>query len=207
MIEKEGLEETREPEVPRSSTAVASQGLRIAIHVGFAWVPLLYLATDWSRWTMLAVSLPALAGIGFDLWRINSPGLNEFVLSLWGRLLKASEHTRLAGASHYFIGILAAVLLYPKPVAVCASLYMTWADPAAVAVGRRFGRHSMGDKSWEGFGAFVVAAFLIGLYFFRWPAALVGAVVAALVELYSPGWANDNSLIPIVSGFALAVLT
>lgn len=207
MSEKEGSEEARAPEAPKPSTAVASQGLRVAIHVAFAWVPLIYLATGWSRWTMLAVGLPALAGIGFDLWRINSPGLNEFVLSLWGRLLKAQESSKLTGASHYFIGILGAVLLYPKPVAVCASLYMTWADPAAVVVGRRFGRHSLGDKSWEGFGAFVAAAFLIGLYFFRWPAALVGATVAALVELYSPGWANDNSLIPIVSGLALAILT
>lgn len=179
----------------------------MAIHAGFAWVPLLYWATGISRWTMLLACLPAVAGIGFDLWRISSPGMNEFVLSLWGRLLKSSERQRLTGSSHYFIGILGAVLLYPRPVAVCASLYMAWADPAAILVGRRLGRRPLGQKTWEGFGAFVTVGFLVGLLFFPWPVALVGATVGGLVELYTPDWANDNSLVPIAAGLALALLS
>jgi dolichol kinase len=156
---------------------------------------------------MLLACLPAVAGIGFDLWRIRSPGVNEFVHSLWGRLLKASERNRLTGSSHYFIGIIGAVLLYSMPVAVCASLYMAWADPAALLVGRKLGRRPLGKKTWEGFGAFVAVGFAIGLLFFSWPIALAGAAVAGLVELYTPAWANDNSLVPLAAGLALALLT
>lgn len=174
--------------------------------MAFAWVPLLYWATGLSRGQMLLACLPAVAGIAFDAWRIISPGVNEFVHSLWGRLLKQSERSRLTGSSHYFLGILGAVALYPRPVAVCASLYMTWADPAALVVGRRWGRRPIGGKSWEGFLAFSAVAFAVGLAFFPWPVALVGAAAGGLVELFSPEWANDNSLVPIASGLVLALL-
>jgi dolichol kinase len=181
--------------------------MRVGLHLVFAFVPLIYWSVDISRWAMLAACLPILVGIAFDLWRIRSPIINEFVHDLWGGLLKESESQRLTGSSHYFIGILTAILLFPKSVAVCASLYMTWADPAALLVGQRSGRKAVGEKTWEGFGAFTAVAFLIGLYFFSWPVALTGAVVAGLVELFTPGWANDNSLLPVASGLVLTFLT
>jgi dolichol kinase len=190
----------------KDPSAVALQRLRVAIHVAFAWVPLLYWATPLSRGLMLLVCLPFVAGIAFDAWRIRSPGMNEFVHSLWSRLLKQSEGKRLTGSSHYFLGILGAVALYPKPVAVCASLYMTWADPAALLAGRRWGRRPVGRKTWEGFLAFVAVAFAVGLLFFPWPVALVGAAAAGLIELFAPEWANDNSLLPIASGLVLVFL-
>lgn len=190
----------------RPAPAVASQGSRIALHVLFAFVPLFYLWSGLSRWWMLLVCLPAVAGIGLDLWRISSPRMNESVLKYWGHLFKEGERVRLTGSSHYFMGMMGAVLLYPKPVAVCASLYMAWADPAAVVVGRRFGRRPLGDKTWEGCAAFVATAFAVGLFFFSWPVALAGAVAAGLVELFTPRWANDNSLIPVAAGLLLALL-
>lgn len=177
------------------------------MHIGLGGVPLLYWGTNLSRSALLVVCLPALMGIGLDIYRIWSPGVNEFVLGLWGGLFKESEHERLTGSSHYFLGILGAVLLYSKPVAVCACLYMTWADPAAFLVGRRVGRRKVGRKTWEGFGAFAVVAFAIGLAFFSWIVALVGAVAVGLIELFAPRWANDNSLIPIGGGLILSLVT
>ncbi|MFQ5893669.1 MAG: diacylglycerol/polyprenol kinase family protein [Nitrospinota bacterium] len=192
--------------VSPSATAFP-QGTRIAIHLGFAFVPLYYWGADLSRWALLALCLPAVVGIAFDLYRISAPEVNEFVFSQWGHLLKATERERLTGSSHYFLGILGAVLLYAKPVAVCSSLYMTWADPAALLVGRRVGRRPAGRKTWEGFGAFVAVAFVIGLAFFSWSVALGGAVAAGLIERFTPPWANDNSLIPIGAGFILSLVT
>ena len=114
-----------------SETITHHQRLRLAIHIGLGCVPLLYWGANLSRWALLALCLPGLVGIAFDLYRIRSPEMNEFAFSMWGGLLRESEHGRLTGASHYFLGILGAALLYSKSVAVCASLYMTWADPAA----------------------------------------------------------------------------
>ncbi len=76
-----------------------------------------------------------------------------------------------------------------------------------MVVGRRLGRRPLGQKTWEGFGAFVAVGFVIGMLFFPWPVALVGAVVGGIVELYTPEWANDNSVVPIVSGLALSLLS
>ncbi len=193
---------------PSPSAAITHhQRLRLAIHIGLGCVPLLYWGADLSRWALLALCLPGLVGIAFDLYRIRSPEMNEFAFSMWGGLLKESEHVRLTGASHYFMGILGAALLYSKPVAVCASLYMTWADPAAHLVGRSGGRRAVGRKTWVGFSAFVAVAFAVGLVFFSWPVALVGAVAAGALELFAPRWANDNSLIPLGAGFILSLVT
>jgi dolichol kinase len=178
----------------------------VAIHVGLAAIPLIWWGSALSRWAILALCLPGLAGVAFDIYRLWSPGANEFAHSLWGGLLKASEANRLTGASHYVLGMLGAVALYPKPAAVCASLYMAWADPAASFVGRHVGRRRVGTKTWEGFYAFAAVAFATGLVFFSWPVALVGAGAAGLMELFTPRWANDNSLIPIGAGFILALL-
>ncbi len=191
--------------VARSATTT-HRGVRAAIHMGLAAIPLLYWGGALSRWAVLVVCLPGLAGVAFDIYRLWSPAANTFAFSLWGGLLKASEADRLTGSTHYVLGMLGAVALYPKPAAVCASLYMAWADPAASFVGRRVGRRPVGHKTREGFCAFVAVAFATGLVFFSWPVALAGAAAAGLLELFTPRWANDNSLIPIGAGLLLALL-
>lgn len=191
--------------VARSATTT-HQGVRAVIHVGLAAIPLLWWGGALSRWAVLVVCLPGLAGVAFDIYRLWSPAANTFAFSLWGGLLKASEADRLTGSTHYVLGMLGAVALYPTPAAVCASLYMAWADPAASFVGRRVGSRPVGHKTREGFCAFVAVAFATGLVFFSWPVALAGAVAAGLLELFTPRWANDNSLIPIGAGLLLALL-
>jgi glycerol-3-phosphate acyltransferase PlsY len=76
---------------------------------------------------------------------------------------------------------------------------------AATAIGERFGKTKIGDKSLEGTFAFIVAAAvsgvllsLLGVHLPTWVMAL-GIIVAACVELMTFSM-NDNLIIPLVSG-------
>ena len=84
---------------------------------------------------------------------------------------------------------------------------------SAATVGENFGRHKIGARSLEGTVAFFAAACAAGFAARAFlhappPGALVaGAWCAALVELFLPRFANDNLVVPLVSAFAMTVLS
>jgi dolichol kinase len=99
------------------------------------------------------------------------------------------------------------VVLFDKPIAIAAIAFIIVGDTLAALIGRKYGRHRFfNGKSWEGSaacfaGTLVVAVFTPGL---GWPVALIGAVVAAVVEALPLG-TDDNVTVPILSGLAMTL--
>ncbi len=114
------------------------------------------------------------------------------------------------------------------PLAVAATMAMTWGDGVASLVGQRFGRHCYTvfghRRSWEGTVAMVMASFgAVFITLLLLPAsglspgstgiplsravilALVVAVVGALVEGLSPA-GTDNLSVPVLTAAALYLL-
>ena len=80
-------------------------------------------------------------------------------------------------------------------------------DSASTIVGRRFGRHKLPFKdlkSVEGSIAFFVVGFLSALTLLPLFPSLIGALVGALTEAYSP--IDDNIPVPIISALAMTVV-
>jgi dolichol kinase len=81
---------------------------------------------------------------------------------------------------------------------------MVLADGAAAIVGKSFGRRRLiGKKTLEGTLALICVAFVVSVWFVGWAVALIGAVIAGLVELMP---VDDNLSIPIFLGLAMAAM-
>jgi dolichol kinase len=97
--------------------------------------------------------------------------------------------------------------MFDRPIAVAALAFIMAGDPAAAIVGRKWGRHKYGNKSFEGSLAFLIAALIV-----TWLApglplkiGIVGAFVATVVEAVSSG-VDDNASVPLISGLAMHLL-
>lgn len=143
--------------------------------------------------------------LALDIVRLNSPSVNKFIYSRFGSFVRQNEAHRLTGTAPYVLGIGLSLFLYSAPVATAAVCFLAFGDVAATAVGERYGKTRIGDKSLEGTTAFILASMTAGFFLTLigiapMPAVIVlGALIAAGVELL-PLPVNDNLVIPIVSG-------
>jgi diacylglycerol kinase (CTP) len=153
------------------------------------------------------------AVLTFDAARLRLPRLNAWAMTRLRWLLRPGEERRLSGSPAYIAGVALTLLLFPEPAAVAAALFLAVGDVAATTVGESFGRHKIGTKSLEGTAAFFAGACLAGFAaraFLHAPppgVIVAGAWCAALVELFLPRFANDNLVIPLVSAFAMTILS
>ena len=149
--------------------------------------------------------------LGLDLLRLNVPAVNRILFTHFKSFIRPNEEHKLTGTAPYILGIGASLYFYRTDIATAAVCFLACGDVAATAVGERYGRTKIGGKSLEGTGAFIVAAlaagFLLSLAGITVAHGLMfaGAVVAAGVELL-PLPVNDNLLIPLASGGAMALL-
>jgi dolichol kinase len=137
--------------------------------------------------------------------RLMIPALNRFMFTQFRSFIRPNEEHKLTGTAPYVLGIGFSLYAYAQPVASAAICFLAFGDVAATAIGERFGKTKIGDKSLEGTAAFIVAAALsgfllslLGVYLPAWVMVL-GALVAAGVELLTLP-INDNLLIPLAAG-------
>jgi dolichol kinase len=181
---------------------------RKAIHLSSAAVPV----GVWLAPRSLAVAMVlAAAGLALvvELARRTLRPVRYAFLRRTRTLLRPHERRGLAGATWMALAYAAAVLLFPRPVAVAAMLFNALGDAAAALVGKRWGRHrTAGGKSWEGFAAGLVVnaaaaaavaalAPEVGL-----AATLAGALAAALAEI-APLPLDDNLRVTLAGGGAI----
>lgn len=172
----------------------------------FPWI----FESAWPVILLALVTIPALlalkymrafkGNLGAVLYRVDRASLGEVYFPLSVCLLFVFTHAR--------------ALLFLVPV-----LILTLADPAAAAIGSRYGqlRYTIvkGRKSVEGSAAFFLVAFACVLYPLLvlaraglGEAALIAALVALLATLAEAvAWEGlDNLFIPILTGLLLAGL-
>ncbi len=137
--------------------------------------------------------------------RLVFPAWNRFVFTRFKSFVRTNEEHRLTGTAPYVLGIGLSLYAYSLPVASAAICFLAFGDVAATAIGERFGKTKIGNKSLEGTFAFIVAAMvsgfllsLLGVHLLT-GVMVLGALVAAGVELLTLP-VNDNLLIPLVSG-------
>ncbi len=113
----------------------------------------------------------------------------------------------LPGKGAFFFGVstLACVVLFPVTIVVPALVALSVLDSVTTLAGIRFGRHRIHNgKSWEGTLSGIVVTVLFLLPFLAVPGALLAAVVAGILELFSP--VDDNLVIPVGVCLLLALV-
>lgn len=108
---------------------------------------------------------------------------------------KDIERFPFKGAIFYGYGIIFPIVLLPTDYAVAAILVLSVGDSFSNLVGRRYGRHKIGEKSIEGTLGFFVTAAVATSFFINPTHALLFSFVGAVIELLS-FW-DDNIVIPL----------
>jgi len=153
----------------------------------------------------------ALIALGIDILRLKIPAINRFIQKEFSSFIRSNEEHKLTGTVPYILGIGISLYLYPTEIAMAAVCFLVFGDVAATAIGERYGRTKIGDKSLEGTAAFIVAALASGFLLsivginVRPGITAFGVLVAAGVEIL-PLPVNDNFAIPVLSGGAMALL-
>ncbi len=182
---------------------------RKAIHVSSTAVPLLVWLVP--RPAAIAVLVPvAVLALAIDVARHRIRPVRYHFLRRTRTMLRPHERRGLAGATWMVLAYAAALLLFPKPVAVAAMLFNGLGDAAAALVGKRWGRRRTAwGKTWEGFAAGLVTDLAVGVAMWMIaPAAVplagavLGALVAASVE-FAPLPLDDNVRVTLAGGAAI----
>ena len=156
---------------------------------------------------ILLITLGVITAIFFawEVVRFNVPGVNRWMMSHLGAILKEEERFRPTGTTYLLLASLAVFLLFDKYVATTSLLFVSIGDLMATVIGEKYGRQVVfSNKTLEGSLACLATCLLIGMLITRvspsmvLPVAVVGAVSATIVELL-PIPIDDNLTIPLFS--------
>ena len=189
------------PKLPRASVT------RKSIHLAMAILP----AAGWWVSYGVALALSALvlgASLVIEVARRWWPWSNRLLWRLLPTVFRRWEAQRVLGSTWFAVGALLSLFIFGRDVGGTAVLFLAWGDPVAELVGARWGKAGQGKTVEGSLGclmACIVAGFVgVGLGGLSPWAALLGAVVATLVERWSPP-PNDNLWMPLISGLGMAV--
>ena len=198
-----------------------SNYVRSLFHLAIAVMCMLlleYALTPRTKWlipTSLAISFWACEGL-----RNVSPAVNRFCMSLFRLIAHPHETIRVRVNSATWFGTAVAILgaFFDMRVCVAALAVLGVADPAAAIIGRRWGRTKLvGQRSLQGSLAFVISGTLAAILAISiWHPAplhimlligLAAALPAAIVELFSGRFLDDNLTVPVTAAIGASIAT
>jgi dolichol kinase len=170
-----------------------------------------------------AAALPWMAGaMAGTAWSLEGgrrvwPSMNDALMRLFGLVAHDHERERVNSGTWYATALFGLALLTTPLVCSLAVLVLGVADPAAAAIGRRFGRTRLAaGRSLEGSLAFVLAGTLASFGMLRvfyaalpsgesWALAGGAAVAGALAEALLHR-VDDNLSIPLAAAAGAALV-
>jgi dolichol kinase len=177
-------------------------------HMALAVIP----AAGWlvSYWLALALAGAMLLGsLALEAVRRWWPWVNRLLWRLLPTIFRTWEGKAVLGSTWFAVGVAATLPLFGRDVGGTAVLFLAWGDPIAELVGRRWGGNR-GGKTLAGSIGCLLACLVVGIVgiglggLSPW-AALTGAVVATMIERWSPP-PDDNVWMAVLSGLAMGVV-
>ena len=171
---------------------------RKMIHFGSAVFPISYyysLSREQMLWLLGGLSTLFLFG---ELLRMNVEPFKRFFKLIFSAVVRESEDHTITGATTVFIAGFLTVLIFERPVAIFAMLILSLADATAALIGRKWGNHSLFEKSVEGTMTFLIVALALAFLLPDLPRA--GAVAAAGIATVAevlPSPIDDNLIVPL----------
>jgi len=171
---------------------------RKMIHFGSAVFPISYyysLSREQMLWLLGGLSALFLIG---ELLRMNVGSFKRFFRLIFSAVVRDSEDHTITGATTVFIAGFLTVLIFERPVAIFAMLILSLADATAALIGRKWGNHSLFEKTVEGTMTFLIVALALAFLLPDLPRA--GAVAAAGIATVAevlPSPIDDNLIVPL----------
>ena len=202
--------------IDRGTIDYKDELVRKLIHLTSLLIPIIYY---FIPRTSAAIILGALSlfAISLDLARYLSPQIGSVFYKIFGFLLRRHEvdekKRNLNGATYVLISALISVLIFPKVIFITAFSMLIIGDTLAALIGRKFGKHKLLFKSFEGTLAFFVGSSLVVLFTPKvgnfpeeFIIGFIGAFIGAIVENVSSHYVDDNLSIPLSIGFVMWIL-
>ena len=187
-----------------------SEYKRKSIHLFNLAIPFSYLYVFPEKWVFVKLlSILMVLFIIFDILRHKVAWVKSlFTLFINSMLRSHEQEGKLTGATWVMIGAVISIILFSKPVAIIALIFMSIGDTAAGLIGQRYGKHKIWNKSWEGFFGGLFVCIIIGMNYSLLPItiSLSGAVAAMVMEIL-PIPLDDNFKIPLGSGAIMMMLS
>ena len=187
-----------------------SEYKRKSIHLFNLAIPFSYLYVFPEKWVFVKLlSILMVLFIIFDILRHKVTWVKSlFSLFIDSMLRSHEQEGKLTGATWVMIGAVISIILFSKPVAIIALIFMSIGDTAAGLIGQRYGKHKIWNKSWEGFFGGLFVCIIIGMNYSLLPItiSLSGAVAAMVMEIL-PIPLDDNFKIPLGSGAIMMMLS
>tara|TARA_B100001750_G_scaffold128221_1_gene101811 strand:+ start:309 stop:893 length:585 start_codon:yes stop_codon:yes gene_type:complete len=189
---------------------LSQEYIRKGIHLLNLVIPLSYFYVFTEKWEFLIIlSLITLCFIVIDISRHFVPLIKSIFSFFFNKMLREHElKGKLTGATWVMIASCVSITLFSKPVAILSLVYMSLGDTAAGLIGQKYGKHRIGNKTWEGFVAGLIVCIIIAINYDMLPKyiALSGALVAMIMEIM-PIPLDDNFKIPLGSGGMMMMLS
>jgi len=152
-----------------------------------------------------------------DLGKKYSEPVRNFYFRFLGTVLRKDEQERdgklFTGGTYHITGVLLAVVLFEKNIAVSAMLVMMICDSFAALGGKWFGRIKIGNKTLEGSLLFFLSGILLIMYVFPLGSDSINLKLLAVLALFLtttfelfPSIIDDNISIPVVYGVSYSLL-
>jgi diacylglycerol kinase (CTP) len=153
----------------------------------------------------------------FEMSRLRFSRLNQFVIKLWGPVMRKNEVNKISGILYFLASAIIVIALFPRDIAGLSLLYLACGDPVASAFGVMYGNKSIrfsNGKSLIGTSAGVFTCIIATLVFtYSYPVtflnwillSMTGGLIGGTAEML-PFEIDDNFSIPIVSAISLALL-
>jgi len=210
-------EEVKDPK-PRQYTKDDLQIPRRLFHVfGGTTVAVLYSSFFNHTTAVHLLGFSACIFFIFEHARSKYPEYNEVFGKIAGPFLRAEEHLRESALLPFVMGVLLAIITYPKIVAVASIMVLAISDPAAAIVGIKLkGKKNKAGKTFEGSMAFLISSFIVIFLSFLIGVPSLGFgklfILSLLSSLLITGFErlplriDDNFLLPVFSGIVLWAL-
>jgi dolichol kinase len=187
-----------------------SEYKRKLIHLFNLAIPFSYLYIFPEKWVFVKLlSILMFLFIIFDILRHKVAWVKSlFTLFINSMLRSHEQEGKLTGATWVMIGAVISIILFSKPVAIIALIFMSLGDSAAGLIGQRYGKHKIWNKSWEGFFGGLFVCIIVGMNYSLLPMtiSLSGAVAAMVMEIL-PIPLDDNFKIPLGAGAIMMMLS
>lgn len=177
----------------------------------FHLLTLTYIILYWVTpvtFVLIGLAVAIILVLIFEIVRLKHTRFNYWLLSLLGGVHRGSETDKMSGLAFTLSGSFFTILLFfgDKNIVMASFMYLAFGDTFAALIGKAFGRHKVTrDKTWEGSIACFLVCLISGLFFLKWPIAVVGAFIATSIELIR--WPiSDNFWMPLVASGTLIFL-
>jgi dolichol kinase len=137
--------------------------LRKSLHLSSLWIPIAYLFCTKKEMVAVLIVITIIV-LSVDYFKEKNKIVGSMYSKYFTTILRSHEkigNGNFTGASYMMLAFAVTVIIFPRQIAIEAMLVLIVSDTFAALVGKKFGKHRIGNKSLEGSLAFLISGLLI----------------------------------------------